>query len=47
MDFKTLAQHLPEIAPKRVILTHMSPDMLKRVAGLAYETAEDGKTIEL
>ena len=47
MDFKTLAQHLPEIAPKRTILTHMSPNMLKRVAELPFKAAEDGKTIEL
>ena len=47
MDFKTLAARLPEIAPKRAIITHMSPDMLNRVAELSYETAEDGKTIEL
>ncbi len=47
MDFKTLAAHLPEIAPKRVILTHMSPDMLVRIPELPYETAKDGKTVEL
>ncbi|MCC7017168.1 MAG: MBL fold metallo-hydrolase [Rhodospirillales bacterium] len=47
MDLKTLAARLPEIAPKRMILTHMSPDMLGRLPGLPYETAEDGKTVEI
>ena len=47
LDFKTLVARLPEIAPKRSILTHMSPDMLKRVADLPYEAAEDGKMVEL
>jgi ribonuclease BN (tRNA processing enzyme) len=47
LDFKTLVEHLPEIAPKRLILTHMSPDMLARAGGLPYEAAEDGKTVEV
>ena len=47
MDFKTLVARLPEIAPKRAILTHMSPDMLGRIPELPCETAEDGKTVEV
>jgi ribonuclease BN (tRNA processing enzyme) len=47
LDFKTLAERLPEVAPKRTILTHMSPDMLARVADLPFEAAEDGKTVEV
>jgi ribonuclease BN (tRNA processing enzyme) len=47
MDYKTLERHLPEIAPKRTILTHMSPDMLARVAQLPHEAAADGKTVEV
>ena len=47
MDFKTLGARLPEIAPKRLILTHMSPDMLGRLPELPCETAEDGKTVEV
>jgi ribonuclease BN (tRNA processing enzyme) len=45
LDLATLEQHLPRIRPKRLVLTHMSDDMLARRAGLGYETAEDGKEI--
>ena len=48
-DLKTLAAHLDEIRPKRMILTHMSADMLERsdseIGGL--ERAEDGRVVEL
>lgn len=47
MNLKTLTEHLDEIAPKRLILTHMGPDMLERVKSLDFETAEDGKVIEI
>ena len=45
-------QHLGQIRPKRLMLTHMSNDMLARRAELPYETAEDGmivscKTVQL
>ena len=42
-----LTEHLDDIAPKRLILTHMSEDMLERVQSLDFETAEDGKIIEI
>jgi ribonuclease BN (tRNA processing enzyme) len=42
-----LRQHLPAIGAKRVILTHMSEDMLSRLREVEYETADDGKVIEL
>lgn len=47
LDYATLAARLPEIAPKRLILTHMSPDMLARAGELPFETAEDGHTVEI
>ncbi len=47
MNLETLAEHIADIAPKRLILTHMSEDMLERVKGLDYETAEDGKVVEI
>ena len=47
MNLKTLTEHLEEIAPKRLILTHMSEDMLERVKSLDFETAEDGKIVEI
>ena len=46
LDLDTLERHLPEIAPKRLVLTHMSDDMLKRIGTLAHETAQDGLTVE-
>ncbi len=47
LDFRTLMVHLSELEPQRVIVTHMSEDMLKRLDGLSCEWAEDGKLIEV
>ena len=47
MNLETLIEHLGDIAPERLILTHMSEDMLKRAESLNYETAEDGKIVEI
>ena len=46
LDLATLERHLPRIAPRRVVLTHMSDDMLAQRDSLGYETAEDGKIVE-
>ena len=45
LDLASLEAHLPDIAPRRLILTHMSEDMLSRREGLPYETAEDGMIV--
>jgi ribonuclease BN (tRNA processing enzyme) len=48
LSFAALAPHLPDIAPKRLILTHMSDDMLGRLALLAVTAAaHDGLIVEL
>jgi ribonuclease BN (tRNA processing enzyme) len=47
LSLKTLEAHLPEINPKRLILTHMSDDMLGRLETLAYTAASDGMVVEL
>ena len=47
LNLKTLEMHLPEIKPKRLILTHMSDDMLGRLDTLDYTTASDGMIVEL
>ena len=47
LSLKALEAHLAEINPKRLILTHMSDDMLERLDTLAYATASDGMTVEL
>lgn len=47
LSLTTLEAHLAEIKPKRLVLTHMSDDMLGRLDTLAYTTASDGMTVEL
>ncbi len=47
MALSALERRLGQIRPKRVVLTHMSTDMLARRAELAVETAEDGMVVEL
>ena len=47
LDLSSLKEHLPRIRPKRLILTHMSDDMLQRLDSIEFETAYDGKEIEL
>ena len=47
MALSLLERHLAQIRPKRLVLTHMSNDMLARRAELAFETAEDGMIVEL
>ncbi len=47
LDYRTLADRLPELKAKRLVVTHMSQDMLDRIETLECEAAEDGKAIEL
>jgi ribonuclease BN (tRNA processing enzyme) len=47
MALSLLEKHLDQIRPKRLILTHMSNDMLARRGELKYETAEDGMVVEI
>jgi len=47
LSLKTLQEHLAEIRPKRMIITHMSEDMLGRLAALSCETAADGMVVEI
>ncbi len=47
LDYQSLAAHLDQIRPKRLILTHMSVDMLSRLDGLNCESATDGAVIDL
>jgi ribonuclease BN (tRNA processing enzyme) len=47
MALSSLERHLPQIRPKRLVLTHMSDDMLARRAEVPFDTAEDGMIIEL
>ncbi len=47
LDFRTLEAKLPQIGARRVILTHMSAEMLGRAAETGYEIAEDGAEVNL
>lgn len=47
MNLETLKGHLDAIGAKRLVLTHMSDDMLGRLGDLDFDTAEDGRTIAL
>ncbi len=47
LSLKTLETNLAEINPKRLILTHMSDDMLGRLGTLAHTAATDGMIVEL
>jgi ribonuclease BN (tRNA processing enzyme) len=47
LSLNTLDAHLAEIKPKRLVLTHMSDDMLARLDSLAHEAASDGMIVEI
>ena len=47
LDYVTLREHLAEIGPRRVVLTHMSADMLGRLAEADLPAAYDGMTVEV
>jgi ribonuclease BN (tRNA processing enzyme) len=47
LDYQTLRAHLEEIGAHRVVLTHMSPDMLSRLADAEPPAAYDGMIIDL
>jgi ribonuclease BN (tRNA processing enzyme) len=47
LDYRTLRAHLGEIRARRIVLTHMSADMLARLADADTPAAHDGMTLEL
>jgi ribonuclease BN (tRNA processing enzyme) len=47
LSLTTLEAHLDEIRPKRLVLTHMSDDMLGRLDTLGHTAAHDGMIVEL
>jgi ribonuclease BN (tRNA processing enzyme) len=46
LSLKTLETYLPEINPKRLVLTHMSDDMLTRQDTFGHTAAQDGMIVE-
>ena len=47
LSLTALQEKLPTIGAKRVILTHMSDDMLENLGEVSFEIAEDGKIVAL
>jgi ribonuclease BN (tRNA processing enzyme) len=47
LDYTSLKGHLARIGAKRVILTHMGPEMLSHIGDVLEETAEDSKIVEI
>ena len=47
LNFKTLMDHMDELNPKRMIITHMSQDMLDRLEYIEVESADDGMIVEI
>jgi ribonuclease BN (tRNA processing enzyme) len=47
LDYRTLDEHLPRIGCRRLILTHMGPDMLARLSEIVVEHAEDGQSVTI
>jgi ribonuclease BN (tRNA processing enzyme) len=47
MNYVTLKSHLGEFGAKRVVLTHMSEDMLRHAGEIPERCAEDGMVISL
>jgi ribonuclease BN (tRNA processing enzyme) len=45
LDYETLMAHRAGIQCKRLVITHMSEDLIARLGDLAVEYAEDGKTV--
>ncbi len=47
LDYRTLMEHQEELGCRRLILTHMSDEMLSRIHSLEVEGAEDGMELEI
>ena len=47
MTLSTLREHLPRVGAKRVILTHLSEDMLAHMADVEFDCAVDGLVVEV
>ena len=47
LNYANLIEHVPLINARRLVLTHMSDDMLSNLSKISYEVAEDGKVVEI
>jgi ribonuclease BN (tRNA processing enzyme) len=47
LDYKTLQSRIRKLEPKRILLTHMSEEMLAKLDEVTIDAAEDGQLLEL
>ncbi|HTU87903.1 MAG TPA: MBL fold metallo-hydrolase [Solirubrobacteraceae bacterium] len=47
LDYRTLSEHRSELECERIVLTHMSEDMLNHLPEVEFETASDGGVIDV
>ena len=47
LDYRTLMDHRTELKCRRLVVTHMNDEMLRRIQSLDVEGAEDGKSLAL
>lgn len=47
LDYDTLRAHWGDLTAKRIVITHMGPEMLAHSHAVPCETAQDGKILEL
>ncbi len=47
IDYQTLMEHRAKLECRRLVLTHMGDEMLRRIGSLDVEGAEDGKSFVL
>ena len=47
LDYRTLDEQLPRIGCRRLVLTHMGPEMLDRLGEVTVEHAADGRRISI
>lgn len=47
IDYNTLRENIPNLHSKRLLLTHLSRQMLDRISDVDLDVAEDGQLLEL
>jgi len=47
LDYETLIRHRVDLACRRLVITHMSADMLRHLSEIDVEFAEDGKELTI
>jgi ribonuclease BN (tRNA processing enzyme) len=47
LDYATLRANMHRIGAKRIVLTHLGPEMLARLSEVEHEAASDGLLVEI